>query len=70
MEKDFKVKRITVEAGEKLSLQYHNRRSEHWTVVYGTLTVTVGETVPKNLKVNESIYIPVKGKTLHGKSYS
>ncbi len=59
--KGFKVKRITVEAGEKLSLQYHNRRSEHWTVVCGTLTVTVGETV-QELKVNESIYIPVKEK--------
>tara|TARA_Y100001951_G_scaffold18273_1_gene13554 strand:- start:448 stop:840 length:393 start_codon:yes stop_codon:yes gene_type:complete len=59
--KGFKVKRITVEAGEKLSLQYHNRRSEHWTVVYGTLTVTVGETV-QELKVNESIYIPMKEK--------
>ena len=59
--KSFKVKRITVEAGEKLSLQYHNRRSEHWTVVYGTLTVTVGETV-QELKVNESVYIPVKEK--------
>tara|TARA_Y100000310_G_C20581728_1_gene763361 strand:- start:705 stop:1097 length:393 start_codon:yes stop_codon:yes gene_type:complete len=59
--KGFKVKRITVEAGEKLSLQYHNRRSEHWTVVYGTLTVTVGETV-QELKVNESVYIPTKEK--------
>ena len=59
--REFKVKRITVEAGEKLSLQYHNRRSEHWTVVYGTLTVTVGEST-KELGVNESTYIPVKEK--------
>ena len=59
--KGFKVKRITVEAGEKLSLQYHNHRSEHWTVVYGTLTITVGEAV-KELTVNESIYIPKKEK--------
>lgn len=59
--KGFKVKRITVEAGEKLSLQYHNRRSEHWTVVFGTLTVTVGEST-QELKVNESIYIPIKEK--------
>ena len=59
--KGFKVKRITVEAGEKLSLQYHNRRSEHWTVVYGTLTVTVGE-VTYELKVNESAYIPITEK--------
>lgn len=59
--KGFKVKRITVEAGEKLSLQYHNRRSEHWTVVYGKATVTVGETVSE-LNVDESIYIPIKEK--------
>jgi|TARA_Y100000296_G_scaffold78695_1_gene101783 mannose-6-phosphate isomerase-like protein (cupin superfamily) len=59
--KRFKVKRITVEAGEKLSLQYHNRRSEHWTVVHGVVTVTVGEEV-KELKVDESIYIPLKEK--------
>ena len=59
--KRFKVKRITVEAGEKLSLQYHNRRSEHWTVVHGVATVTVGEEV-KELKVDESIYIPLKEK--------
>ena len=59
--KGFKVKRITVEAGEKLSLQYHNRRSEHWTVVYGKATVTVGETV-RDLNVNESVHIPTKEK--------
>ena len=59
--KGFKVKRITVEAGEKLSLQYHNRRSEHWTVVYGTLTITVGECT-QELNVNESTYIPIKEK--------
>ena len=57
----FKVKRITVEAGEKLSLQYHNRRSENWIVVYGKATATVGETVHE-LNVDESIYIPVKEK--------
>ncbi len=59
--KGFKVKRITVDAGEKLSLQYHKHRSEHWTVVYGKATVTVGEKV-HDLKVNESIYIPVEEK--------
>ena len=59
--KGFKVKRITVEAGEKLSLQYHNRRSEHWTVVYGEASITVGETV-RELKVDESIYIPREEK--------
>ena len=57
----FKVKRISVNPGHKLSLQYHHHRSEHWTVVQGVATVTVGEDI-KQLKVNESIYIPLKEK--------
>ena len=57
----FKVKRISVNPGHKLSLQYHHHRSEHWTVVQGVATVNVGEDI-KQLKVNESIYIPLKEK--------
>lgn len=40
----YKVKRITVNAGGILSLQYHNHRREFWTVVEGKGTVTVGDT--------------------------
>ena len=57
----YKVKRITVNPGHKLSLQYHRRRTEHWTIVQGEATVTVGEEI-KKLKINESIYIPLKEK--------
>ena len=57
----FKVKRISVNPGHKLSLQYHHHRSEHWTVVQGVATVTLGEDI-KQLKVNESIYILLKEK--------
>ena len=57
----FKVKRLSVNPGHKLSLQYHHHRSEHWTVVQGVATVTVGEDI-KKLKVNESVYIPLKEK--------
>ena len=57
----FKVKRISVNPGHKLSLQYHHHRSEHWTVVQGVATVTLGEDI-KQLKVNESVYIPLKEK--------
>ena len=39
----FKVKRISVKPGEKLSLQYHHHRSEHWTVVQGVAAVTIGD---------------------------
>ena len=57
----FKVKRISVNPGHKLSLQYHHHRSEHWTVVQGEASVTVGEYI-KKVKVNESVYIPLKEK--------
>ena len=36
---DVKVKRITVNPGERLSYQYHMKRSEVWTVVSGILTI-------------------------------
>jgi mannose-1-phosphate guanylyltransferase / mannose-6-phosphate isomerase len=52
------VKRITVKAGGRLSLQKHHHRSEHWIVVRGTARVTVNELV-KIVHENESIYIPI-----------
>lgn len=39
----FKSKRLTVLPGKKLSLQMHYHRSEHWVVVSGTATVTIGD---------------------------
>jgi mannose-6-phosphate isomerase-like protein (cupin superfamily) len=41
----FKVKRIVVSPQGRLSLQSHEHRAEHWTVVAGEATVTVGEAV-------------------------
>jgi mannose-6-phosphate isomerase-like protein (cupin superfamily) len=55
----FKVKRIEVSPGKKLSLQLHQKRSEHWVVVRGTAHVTVGERVV-DLAPNESIYVPMQ----------
>ena len=57
----FQVKRIHVKPGGRLSLQSHKFRSEHWIVVEGTATVTVGEEV-KCLPMNHSVYIPVGAK--------
>jgi mannose-1-phosphate guanylyltransferase/mannose-6-phosphate isomerase len=54
----FQVKRIMVTPGANLSLQYHQRRAEHWVVVRGIAEVTCGETV-STLTENESTYIPV-----------
>ncbi len=42
---DHKVKRIVVTPGKRLSLQTHSRRAEHWFVVSGVATVTVGDDV-------------------------
>jgi mannose-1-phosphate guanylyltransferase/mannose-6-phosphate isomerase len=54
----FQVKRITVKPGEKLSLQMHHHRAEHWIVVSGTARVTCGD---KSILLaeNESTYIPL-----------
>ena len=57
----FKVKRIEVNPGKKLSLQLHHKRSEHWVVVEGTARVTVDERVV-DLNPNESIYVPLETK--------
>lgn len=53
----FQVKRITVKPGEKLSLQMHYHRAEHWIVVKGTALVECGEQ-KKILTENQSTFIP------------
>ncbi|MGA9667135.1 MAG: mannose-1-phosphate guanylyltransferase/mannose-6-phosphate isomerase [Gallionella sp.] len=57
----FKIKRIEVAPGARLSLQSHKQRSEHWVVVSGTATVTNGEEVFLVHK-NQSTYIPIGSK--------
>lgn len=57
----FKVKHIVVRPGHALSLQSHEHRSEHWTVVRGTARVTRGEETFV-LSENQSSYIPQKTK--------
>ena len=53
---NYKIKRIVVKSGKRLSLQKHFHRNEHWIVVSGTATVTVGD--KKSLvRPNESTYI-------------
>jgi len=54
----FQVKQITVKPGEKLSLQMHHHRAEHWIVVNGTARVTRGEETIL-LSENESTYVPL-----------
>ena len=52
----YKIKRIEVKPGKRLSLQKHYHRNEHWIVVNGTATVTVGKET-KLIRPNESTYI-------------
>ena len=54
----YRVKRIVVKPGSKLSLQKHFHRSEHWVVVKGTAEVTLGSDL-RSVHENESIYIPI-----------
>jgi mannose-1-phosphate guanylyltransferase/mannose-6-phosphate isomerase len=55
----FKVKRIVVDPGKKLSYQVHQHRAEHWVVVTGTARVTLGQEV-RLVGSNQSVYIPQK----------
>ncbi len=54
----FQVKRIVVKPGEKLSLQKHFHRAEHWVVVAGTAIVTRDDEQIM-LRENESVYLPL-----------
>ena len=54
----YKVKRITVTPGGRLSLQSHEHRAEHWVVVTGTAKVTVDDDIMMK-NPGESVYIPL-----------
>lgn len=54
----YQVKRITVKPGEKLSIQMHHHRAEHWIVVSGTANVTIDDETAM-VTENESVYIPI-----------
>ena len=57
----YKVKRIIVLPNEKLSLQLHNQRVEHWIIVSGEATIRVNDKV-SILLVDQSTYIPKRAK--------
>ena len=59
----YKVKKIVVNPGQRLSLQSHKHRSEHWVVTSGTGTVEIRKNSNPDewifdLMPNESCYIP------------
>lgn len=53
----YKIKRIEVKPGHRLSLQMHHHRSEHWIVIAGIAKVVRGEE-DLMLSANESTYVP------------
>jgi mannose-6-phosphate isomerase-like protein (cupin superfamily) len=56
--KDYKVKRIEVLPGKRLSYQKHSKRVEHWVVVQGAATVTLNDR-EIILATGETIDIPI-----------
>lgn len=57
----YRVNQMTVRPGAKLSLQYHQHRSEHWIVVQGTATVTINDKT-FDLFEGQSTFIPKEAK--------
>jgi len=57
----YKVKLITINPKQRLSYQYHNKRSENWVILKGSLTVILDS---KEILLNErqTIFIPQKAK--------
>jgi len=53
----YKIKRIEVNPGHRLSLQMHHHRSEHWIVISGTAKVVCGDR-EEILSPNQSTYVP------------
>jgi|688.fasta_scaffold106858_2 mannose-1-phosphate guanylyltransferase len=66
---NYKVKKILVNPGQRLSLQSHKHRSEHWIMVTGTATVEIRNAGKEekdwvyDIQPNESCYI--KANTIH-----
>lgn len=58
---NYKLKRIEVNPGHRLSYQYHRHRQEHWTVVQGEAVVILDDK-EYIVKYGESIFIPFEAK--------
>lgn len=61
-DKTYKVKRIFVNPGQRLSLQYHHKRSEIWTLVQGIALVTCGD---EQIKYTKGDFVSIPVETIH-----
>jgi mannose-6-phosphate isomerase-like protein (cupin superfamily) len=59
-ESDHKVKRIRIKPNERFSLQYHNEREEHWTIVEG-IGILTQHGVESEMRPGEYVFIPRGG---------
>jgi len=57
-DKDYKIKKVVIQPGQKLSLQLHYHRSEHWIVVSGFAEVDLNE-AQVMLTKGESMFVPI-----------
>jgi len=53
----YKIKRIEVNSGQRLSYQYHNKRSEVWVIIQGNGVVTLND-VERKYSAGDTILIP------------
>lgn len=60
-EENYKLKRIEVNPGQRLSYQYHHKRQEFWTIVAGEAIVVLNDE-EHTVKYGESIFIPLGAK--------
>lgn len=60
--KNYKVKRIEVNKGERLSYQKHEKRSEHWFVVQGKAMVTIDG---RDIEIMKGECVDIPKKSLH-----
>ena len=57
-EPHYKLKRIEVNPGQKLSYQFHSKRQEQWTIIEGNATIVLdGEEI--SLAYGQSVFIPL-----------
>ena len=54
---NYQIKHITVNPRKRLSLQYHLKRDEHWTIIKGKGMAQLNDT-PIELGINDTIFIP------------
>jgi len=60
-ELDYKIKRIEINPGHRLSYQYHNKRSEVWTIIKGKAVITLDDKI-NIYKKGDTILIPRRSK--------